>query len=99
MSHSIVSPEVPLGVHVCNSFASLSDECATPAVLSNSSDEETEKHRSKGRSDHSSDDLERSAELMMHLSSSQDFQQATLSSVATRQNPHYARTRRHFSFK
>ena len=33
MSHSIVSPEVSFGVPVCNSFALLSDECATPAVL------------------------------------------------------------------
>ena len=58
MSHSIMSPEVSFGVPVCNSFASLSDEFATPAVLSNSSDEESEKQRSLGGSDHSSDDLE-----------------------------------------
>ena len=36
-----VSPEVSFGVPVCNSFALLSDECATPAVLSNPSDEES----------------------------------------------------------
>ena len=43
MSHSIVSPEVSLGVPVRNRFASLSDECATPDVLSDYSDEETVK--------------------------------------------------------
>ena len=59
MSHSIVSPEVSLGVPVRNRFASLSDECATPDVLSDSSNEETVKKRSRGRSDHSSDDLRR----------------------------------------
>ena len=59
MSHTVVSPEVSLGVPVCNSVASLSDECATPAVLSDSSDEEIEKQRSRGGSDHSSDDLYR----------------------------------------
>ena len=73
MSHSIVSPEVSLGVPVRNRFASLSDECATPDVLSDSSNEETVKKRSRGRSDHSSDDLKISADLMMRLSSSQEF--------------------------
>ena len=85
MSHSIVSPEVSLGVPVHNRFASLSDECATPAVLSDFSDEETVKQRSRGGSDHSSDDLEISAESMMHLSSSQEFQRATLGSMFEKQ--------------
>ena len=68
MSHSIVSPEVSFGVPVRNRFASLSDECTTPDVSSDStSDEETVKQRSRSGSDHSSDDLEISAELMMHL--------------------------------
>ena len=65
-----------------NRFASLSDECATPDVLSDSSNEETVKKRSRGRSDHSSDDLEISADLMMRLSSSQEFQPATLGSIS-----------------
>ena len=73
MSHSIVSPEVSFGVPVCNSFASLSDECASPAVFSNSSDEESKKQRCLGGSDHSSYDLEISADLTMHLSSRQEF--------------------------
>ena len=85
MSHSIVSPEVYLGVPVRNRFASLSDECATPDVLSDSSNEETVKKRSRGRSDHSSDDLDISADLMMHLSSSQEFQPATLGSKFEKQ--------------
>ena len=85
MSHSIVSPEVSLVVPVRNRFASFSDECATPDVLSDSSDEETVKQRSRGRSDHSSDDLEISAELMTHLSSSQEFQLATLGSKFEKQ--------------
>lgn len=42
-----------------------------------SSDEETEKGRSQGGSDHSSDDLELAAEIMMHRSSSQEFKLAT----------------------
>ena len=74
MSHSIVSPEVSLGVPVHNRFASLSDECATTDVLPDSSNEESLKQRSRGGSDHSSDDLEISADLLMPLSSSQEFQ-------------------------
>ena len=85
MSHSIVSPEVSFGVPVCNSFASLSDKCATPAVLSNSSDEESEKQRSLGRSDHSSDDLELSADLTIHLSSRQKFPLAMWGNTIERQ--------------
>ena len=85
MSHSIVSPAVSFGVPVRNRFASLSDECATPDVLSDSSNEETVKQRSQGRSDHSSDDLEISADLMMHLSSSQEFQPASLGSKFEKQ--------------
>ena len=54
MSHSIVSPEVSLGVPVHNRFASLSDECATTDVLPDSSNEESMKQRSRGGSDHSS---------------------------------------------
>ena len=73
MSYSIVSPEVSFGVPVCNSFASLFDECDTPAVLSNSSDEESEKQRSLDGSDHSSDDIEISADLTMHPFSRQEF--------------------------
>ena len=46
ISHSIVPPEVSLGVPVSNRFASLSDECATPNVLPVSSNEETVKQRS-----------------------------------------------------
>ena len=42
------------------------DECATPAVLSAASDEETEKEGNQGGSVHSSDDLEISAEMVMH---------------------------------
>ena len=42
-----------------------------------SSDDETEKGRSQGESDHSSDDLEIAAEMMMHHSSSQEFKLAT----------------------
>ena len=42
-----------------------------------SSDDETEKERSQGRSDHSSDDLDLAAEMMMHHSSSQEFKLAT----------------------
>ena len=42
-----------------------------------SSDDETEKGRSQGGSDHSSDDLELAAEMMMHRSSSQEFKLAT----------------------
>ena len=66
-----------------NRFASLSDECATPLsclilVMTN-------RQRSRGSSDHSSDDLEISAELMMHLSSSQEFQLATLGSKFEKQ--------------
>ena len=41
-----------------------------------SSDDETEKGRSQGGSDHSSDDLELGAEMMMHYSSSQEFKLA-----------------------
>ena len=78
MSHSIVSPEVSLGVPVHNRFASLSDECATTDVLSDSSNEESVKQRSRGGSDHSSDDLEISADLLMPLSSNQEFHPATL---------------------
>ena len=74
-----------MGVPVRNRFASLSDECATPDVLSDSSNEETVKKRSRGRSDHSSDDLEISADLMMRLSSSQEFQPATLGSKFEKQ--------------
>ena len=85
MSHSIVSHEVSLGIPVRNRFASLSDECVTPDVLSNSSNEETVKQRSRGRSDHSSDDLEISADLMMRLSSCQEFQLATLGSKFEKQ--------------
>ena len=33
-SYSVMSPEVSIGVPVCNRFASLSDECATPVILS-----------------------------------------------------------------
>ena len=73
LSHSVVSPQVSIRVPVCNRFASLYDECATPAVLSASSDEETEKERSHGGPVHSSDDLEISAEMVMHHSSSQEF--------------------------
>ena len=82
MSHSIVSPEVSLGVPVRNRFASL---CATPDVLSDSSNEETVKQRSRGGSDHSSDDLEISADLMMCLSSCQGFQPTTLGSKFEKQ--------------
>ena len=85
MSHSIVSPEVSLGVPVRNRFASLSDECASPDVLSDSSNEETVKQRSRGGSDHGSDDLEISADLIMHLSSCQGFQPATLGSKFEKQ--------------
>ena len=74
-----------LGVPVHNRFASLSDECATPDVLSDSSNEETVKQRSRGRSDHSSDDLEIPADLMMRLSSSREFQPATLGSKFEKQ--------------
>ena len=63
-------------VPVCNRFASLDDECATPAVLSASSNEETEE-RSQGGLVHSSDVLEISAEMMMPHSLSQEFQFAT----------------------
>ena len=42
-----------------------------------SSDDETEKGRSQGGSDHSSDDLDLAAEMMMHRSSSQEFKLAT----------------------
>ena len=85
ISHSIVPPEVSLGVPVRNRFASLSDECATPNVLPVSSNEETVKQRSRGRSDHNSDDLEVSADLMMCLPSSQEFQPATLGSKFEKQ--------------
>ena len=85
ISHSIVPPEVSLGVPVRNKFASLSDECATPNVLSVFSNEETVKQRSRGRSDHNSDDLEVSADLMMCLPSSQEFQPATLGSKFEKQ--------------
>ena len=80
-----MSSEVSFGVPVYNSFASLSDECATPAVSSNSSDEESEKQRSLGGSDHSSDDLEISVDLTMHLSSRQEFPLALLGSKFERQ--------------
>ena len=33
---SVLAPEVSCRVPMCNRFASLSDECATPAVLSDS---------------------------------------------------------------
>jgi len=85
MSHSIVPPEVSFGVPVCNSFASLSDECATPAVLSNSNDEESKKQRCLGGSVHSSDDLEVYADMTTHLSSRQEFPLAMSGSKFERQ--------------
>ena len=85
MSHSIVSPQVSLGVPVRNRFASLSDQCTTPDVLSDSSNEETVKQRSRGGSDHSSDDLEISADLMMCIPSCQEFQPAMLGSKFEKQ--------------
>ena len=41
-----------------------------------SSDDETEKGRSQGGLDHSSDDLDLAAEMMMHHSSSQEYKLA-----------------------
>ena len=63
-------------VPVYNRFASLDDECATPAILSASSNEETEE-RSQGGLVHGSDVLEISAKMMMPHSLSQEFQFAT----------------------
>ena len=45
--------------------------------MDSSDDDEMEKGRSQGGSDHSSDDLELAAEMMMHRSSSQEFKLAT----------------------
>ena len=62
-----------LAVDVCNRFSSLPIE--DPQVMASSAEElpETEKGRSQGGSDHSSDKLELAAEMMMHRSSSQEF--------------------------
>ena len=60
-------------VDVCNRFSSLPIE--DPQVMASSAEElpETEKGRSQGGSDHSSDKLELAAEMMMYHSSSQEL--------------------------
>ena len=64
-------------VDVCNRFSLLPIE--DPQVMASSAEElpETEKGRSQGGSDHNSDKLELAAEMMMHRSSSQEFNLAT----------------------
>ena len=58
-------------VDVCNRFSSLPIE--DPQVMASSAEELPETERSQGGSDHSSDKLELVSEMMMHRSSSQEF--------------------------
>ena len=43
-----MAPEMFIGVPACNRFASLSEECATPAILSDSQSSITENRASPG---------------------------------------------------